>query len=71
MICAKKKLALINTMSLKRKSIKYAEKKIITDYLVSETILWEGDIRARQGWFHHVDRVLRSADLSGRAVLDL
>jgi hypothetical protein len=38
---------------------------------VSETILWKGDIRARQGWFHQVDRVLRSADLSSRAVLDL
>jgi hypothetical protein len=38
---------------------------------VNETILWKGDIRARQDWFHHVYRILRPADLSGRAVLDL
>jgi hypothetical protein len=71
MTCATKKSALINTRSLKRKRIKYATLKIITGYLVSETILWKGDIRARQDWFHHVGRVMRSTDLSGRAVLDL
>jgi hypothetical protein len=38
---------------------------------VSETILWKRDIRAREDWFHITDRILRSADLSGRAVLDL
>jgi hypothetical protein len=38
---------------------------------VSETILWQGDVRARQDWNRFTDRILRSADLSGRAVLDL
>jgi hypothetical protein len=69
---ALKKSALIKEPE--RKSIKYAALKIRyieTVYLVSETILWKGDIRARQNWFHHVCRVMRSADLSGRAVLDL
>ncbi len=47
------------------------KKSALTGYLVSETILWKRDIRARQDWFHHADRVLRSADLSGRAVLGL
>jgi hypothetical protein len=38
---------------------------------VSETIFWQGDIGARQDWYRLTDRILRSADLSGRAVLDL
>jgi hypothetical protein len=38
---------------------------------VRETIFWQGDIEARQDWNLLTDRILRSADLSGRAVLDL
>jgi hypothetical protein len=38
---------------------------------LSETIFWQGDVRARQDWCRLTDRILRSADLSGRAVLDL
>jgi hypothetical protein len=38
---------------------------------VSETIFWQGNVRARQDWFRRTGRILRSADLSGRAVLDL
>jgi hypothetical protein len=42
-----------------------------TVYLVSETILWKGDIRARQNRFHHLGCIMQSADLTNRAVLDL
>ena len=38
---------------------------------MSETIFWQGDVGARQDWSRLTDRILRSADLSGRAVLDL
>jgi hypothetical protein len=45
--------------------------KTRNNYLGSETIIWKRNIRALDDWFHITDRILRSADLSGRAVLDL